>query len=606
MKKTKIKYIVLTAVIFILSFCVLAKMFISPATKQSDNNFDTNSLADTPKILMAVNNDFIVVDEKKYTYVNGIHVNKPYIKDGISYYPLDVIAELYGASILEYPYNIYIITNRFNEKTVISSDYTTAVYNNAEMALDSSPINIDGVLYLPIRNMMEMLGLNYSYDYYKGIVKMNANSINKVDYDVYQEKGTLLNYTNDMLDELFAAADDLGVEYEDLLDYARQGRLYTSDSNGKLQQIIVRDDFKIEKNDAYNENTYNPNSYFVEGYYSDSEFLYSYIDGKMVKVDYSPKVKEKKNSVNLISEFFNTKYLQDIYNLENKELLHQIYDKIQVNGRTNNAFLYHINENNDDIMEIKKDLMICTKREIPLNTKYDYYMFDLIADFQNNNSLNVTGMIDEETLNKIESSKNNGSNEMTLSDNKEIEKQYWHDFCQKCKAGDVILCRKSDSTEYGLNNHSAMVIEVLPDDTIHLLQARGIKYGVGYEDELDYLSLDLLYENDYWKKTDVITLYEFPNISNENRNKIVSDACKKYKNYSFGYMGMLGKNETTCGELIRDAYKQHNYMIYDDAIYSITALNQKDDISLNDIIFVPDTIMLSDIMKMKCLWQRIS
>ena len=157
---------------------------------------------------------------------------------------------------------------------------------------------------------------------------------------------------------------------------------------------------------------------------------------------------------------------------------------------------------------------------------------------------------------------------------------------------------------YGLNNHAVLIVDVLPEGKLQLLHARGVQYGVGFEDEMDFLSFDMLENDEYWQKTDMITVYELPDLRDDERIKLVEAACQRYREYAFGYMNILGKKEITCGELLRDAYKDAGYDIYDKKLFLQDLERLKDGISLEDIIFLPDTIMLSDIMKIKAVWQR--
>lgn len=178
----------------------------------------------------------------------------------------------------------------------------------------------------------------------------------------------------------------------------------------------------------------------------------------------------------------------------------------------------------------------------------------------------------------------------------------WSELYSAAQPGDVLVCNRADNTLYGYSNHSAVVLEKLPGETLHLVHARSAEYGVGADDpELDYLNTETLEANTYWQKTDKITLYQYRNLTDGQREKIAAYGMEHFKGYTFGYYHLLGMKQVTCAELVKMTYSAAGIEIgpsEEDMLVSLFA---------NDIkgaVYLPDDIMLSDEFAMCAFWKR--
>ena len=179
-------------------------------------------------------------------------------------------------------------------------------------------------------------------------------------------------------------------------------------------------------------------------------------------------------------------------------------------------------------------------------------------------------------------------------------REAWERLCAAARPGDVILCRRTDAVTYGYNNHSALVIGS-DGGVLHVFHARNAEYGVGSDSDTDYLSYDMLTNNDYWSKTKSITLYSYDNITDEQRLEIIDKGREKFKNYSFGYKYMFGYNEISCAELIRESYGEAGIKIGYNAGELLQRLQSG---KIEDVVYIPDDIMLNDNFKAKAFFTK--
>ena len=254
-------------------------------------------------------------------------------------------------------------------------------------------------------------------------------------------------------------------------------------------------------------------------------------------------------------------------------------------------------------MDLKRKLNSTGDSVISLTTKYDIFTIEKVCEFQKANGLEVIGYIDEATYNKIKS--------ISASDPKNVEvkaflEKEWLDICNKARPGDILLFRNNSAQDkYGYNTHAALILDVSKDKgEIHVLHARSEELGVGADKPMDRINFDRLYSDNYWLTENQIMLYTVPTVDDELGQKVSDSACLKYKDYQFGYGGSQGLKETTCVDIIRDAYKDQNIELLNKTDYSLS-IKKVLDMNIRDFFLVPNDLMVSDMLKLEGVWERV-
>ena len=134
------------------------------------------------------------------------------------------------------------------------------------------------------------------------------------------------------------------------------------------------------------------------------------------------------------------------------------------------------------------------------------------------------------------------------------------------------------------------------------MQARGNEYGVGADLDMDYLSLDSLDSEEYFRKYGVIFLCGAGALSSAQRQEMGENAYEKYNGYQFGYGGRMGLEETNCTELIDEAYLTAGVDLidgdYESRLKEVLKGNTK------NLVLIPDDLLFSEKTRVIAVWKR--
>lgn len=180
----------------------------------------------------------------------------------------------------------------------------------------------------------------------------------------------------------------------------------------------------------------------------------------------------------------------------------------------------------------------------------------------------------------------------------------WNMLVRSAQVGDFLVFSAADAgPEYGFFNHSALILEVDPDEgRLHLLHARGIEYGVGSELEMDQLTFAGFVETPYYQSYATVFLCSAGELTPAQAAQMAADADDAFRGYRFGYGGRLGLEETNCAELIVDAYAAAGVYIADD--HYETRLKQVLKGDTKHLVLLPDDLLLSQETEVIAVWTR--
>jgi len=132
----------------------------------------------------------------------------------------------------------------------------------------------------------------------------------------------------------------------------------------------------------------------------------------------------------------------------------------------------------------------------------------------------------------------------------EFEEQ-WEQLYQAAQAGDILLCRNSDSSStHGYYNHTALVMaKNEAEEQLQVLQSRSHELGVGADLPIDFISPETVMAEAYWTKYDVIALARAKGVTAEQAGQMAENAYRKFNGYGFGYGGYYGAREATCAQI---------------------------------------------------------
>jgi hypothetical protein len=187
---------------------------------------------------------------------------------------------------------------------------------------------------------------------------------------------------------------------------------------------------------------------------------------------------------------------------------------------------------------------------------------------------------------------------------KENSENDWKRLCQTAKIGDILLFKNSQGGAYGYFTHSALIIDIdINTFSISVLQARNAERGVGSGLPVDTITFEKFYNDDYWGKNYTVLLCSVLNVSEDTKKIITTKAIEHFNGYEFGYIGFTEAKQTTCSELIRDAYKLQNIEIVGTLDYT-TALKSVLSGDYASLILVPEDLLRSEDIEVKDFWLK--
>lgn len=488
----------------------------------------SQAAADDRRILLSADGEGFIYDNNLYCEDS---VRPFFDEEGFAYYPLNLLADVYGAEIKRSSkYPLIRIADRNGADSYLVLNTNLAVVGAEVVFAERKIVERDGIYYADPELAAKTLGIICVADYKYGIVKFNSTSVSSGDAAAAETLWRAEPYT-DSIEEIASAAAALDMEYDDAFVYAREGKLYYSDAEGRTAAYIVNDKNELIENEPGAWFSLAPDTFYIKGYGGDDEGLYTYTEGGMLRVSDSPEIAQENLVNEMKAAYWRCKYDTDVLGLD-------------------------LGERETALREAIEDI-----------SKYDAAL--------------LSGIPEPEAADS---------------------RSGWSALYAEAEPGDVILCNRADNTLYGYNNHSAVVIEKLSGETLRLVHARSAEYGVGSGDEeLDYLNYETLMSNEYWRKTDRITLYKYNGMTDAQREEIAGRGENEFNGYDFGYYNILGAKEVTCAELIK--------LLYGDAGIEIGPSKEEAPSALfaNDVegaVYLPDNIMLSDDFITRAFWKR--
>lgn len=448
-----------------------------------------------------------------------------YDENGFSYFPLNTIAQIFGAKMYRIPLTPAVCVEN---KNGVKSYFIT---NTGIAACGSEIVFTDTILkrgsYYFCRSELigKILNLVCCEDYSSGAVKFNSVSLSDSDKQSITELWGISGAP--VIDELSEISEKTGVSYDELIKYAHDGSLYYNSETLELSKYTLNDRNELSTQITDGGEYLEPGTYYVD---SDSA-LCSAENGQLTSAAPS------------------AQYLSDRRSNELKAAYHRYKCAADLSGQ----------DMSDQLSVLRA--AITEDKECP----------DSLI----------------ESAPPLPSASSDAQ---------------WEQLCSAARPGDVILCNRDDVTMYGYNNHSAVILDITDKGELHLVHARSDEYGVGSDDgELDYLDPQTLSSNEYWQKTDRITLYRYLGISEKQQEAISEKGASCFDGYTFGYYGFLGKKEITCAELVSELYAKAGIEIGPSKSEMRKSLfNGK----IEDAVFLPDSIMLSDKFTIIAFWQR--
>jgi len=581
------------AAIAIISHIIFTMIFFA-SCRTSPINIEL-SLPDGYQIF-AINNGSYIDENVLKPLPDNVSV---FMQDGITFFPVEFLAGLHNA---EFKYDagsaICTVTNRSGAVSFFIPSFNAYVKDDQAYALSSKPLVKNDIIYIPLKQLSIIIGIDYVYDYTNGVIWVNADG--EIDANlkknVYKKLGVPIKKekTHKIINDIKKVTS-----YENIEPIIRQGYLYRSDDYGVLTQLILTDDDSIIESELNRNYKFTPNKYYLTGCYGDINNLYMCVKDGLEKVSFTISYLEEKNAQKLKTYYYQKKLINDIIGVDCTKIMNNLSSKL-TNGIPFETPKYDLSVGSidDKVINIRKKL------GLPAGDYFDYYLFLRVASLQLERNITVSGCVDAETMEIIDAIKEptRRTADMTTDINAYLSEQ-WATLCNIAKKGDVLIFQQRGDVQYGFNNHAALILDVLPDDTLYLLQARSRVLGVGSEKEVDYLTMDKFFNDAYWSKSQVASLYTYRGLSSEQRERLANGSNEKFSGYTFGFGSYFGFKETTCAELIRDAYADIGIDIYDKAAFLQNAIKALDG-NPKDIMLLPDTIMLDNKMSISAIWQK--
>ncbi len=510
-----------------------------PMPKESERSYqDLNDMLSRSVIMFYGHTHMLVKGEWKDLPAPLI------IEDGILYVPVQNAFEHLGASISKINDMLYISNN--DVVSVLMEQYNIALINTNSLIMEAAPIAEGEVFYIPADAAGKILNTSSYHSVTQQMLVLGgqASELTEDDCRIIKEKWGLSVNSIPEITGIRKLTQNTGYDYEALCAAAQTKKLYVSDEKGVIWSWTLNETGELKIKGIITAYVFEKNSVFIAGAGGNENRLYLNRNGKLTDASELPSIIWADEIQSAIGAYF------------------AIKTGIEIEGRK-------------DLSEM---LEAC-KKALDGGLKNTYYL-----DYSIPESKKI------QTLSSLQSG--------------QISGEQFKKLCAAAKPGDFVLFRCPDAgTEYGFFNHSALILDVdYKSETIHLLQARGAEYGVGADEQMDYLSYESLYNDSYWEETQMAVLCYGEGLSEEQKKLAAKKAYEKFNGYQFGYGSWQGLKETNCAELIQDAYLEYGVrLVSGDASSRLKDLLEG---NARNLVIIPDDLLLSENVVLKAVWQK--
>jgi len=318
MKRSKQGIIAAAAVCAIAAILTLLTLFIFT----TPNGEDEYTILPFEETLPFINNGVVMFVNEKSIYVRGELLetsNPPFIKDGMTYVPVNDIAIQLGFDFDINPVT-RIVSLAFRDMTSqFLVDFNLVVLNGSQpIMMRSNVIEQNGIIYMSASVLAKIINISCFQDYDQGIVAIFASK--PLTKDVF---ATLQNYAgierksiqnNRELDDLMQKH-----KISDIYQLSREERLYVTDKQGVLYRWVLLDDFLLIKETFEIDTLYDSDTVYIAGLNVDRHYLFTaddYINSdRPERVSFIPDIQVRDNLRNTMMRFLDAKIKEDMGDL---------------------------------------------------------------------------------------------------------------------------------------------------------------------------------------------------------------------------------------------------------------------------------------------------